>query len=308
MSGSASHTLSRRQLLGRVAAWSAGLGLAGAGAGAAQAYAPAQLNRMRSTLPGLNAPVTVALLSDLHYGPYIGERQVAGWVELTLSARPDLVLVLGDFCDVQLPNGLPAPLLRQLARLQAPLGVYGVWGNHDYGCFGRFEQPFTGPARADWATFRQAFREALQAGGLSILNNAGLLVRPDLWLGGIDDLTYGRPDPQLALQGAPGGTGLLLMCHEPDTLMTLADVPAWTPQGLAVSGHTHGGQIRLPLVGAPLVPSVYGQRFAQGWVQGDPARGRAGARGYVSRGLGLSGVPMRNLCPPEVVLLELSGR
>ena len=295
-------TLNRRQLLG----WSVGLGLVLAGTGTAQGYAPAQLNRVGAKLAGLQTSVRVALLADLHYGPYIGEKQLAGWVDLTLAARPDLILVLGDFCDVRLSGGLPTPLLRQLARLQAPLGVYGVWGNHDYDSFGQSAQHFTGPARPDWPQTRAAFQAALESGGLNILTNGGVLARPDLWLGGIDDLSCGRPDVAAALRLAPAGAAHLLMCHEPDTLMTLAAAPEWRPDGLAVSGHTHGGQIRLPGVGALKVPSAYGQRFAQGWVQGDPQNGWPGARGYVSRGLGLTGLPVRNLCPPEVVLLELS--
>ncbi len=299
--------LTRRQLLGRgVLGWSAGLGLTGSGIGAAQGYAPAGLSRVVARLPGLQRPLSVAVLSDLHYGPYIRERQVAGWVNLTLSARPDLILVLGDFCDVELGSALPAPLLRQLARLTAPLGVYGVWGNHDYGSFGRYERRVIGEIRSDWADVRAAFQQALAEGGLNILTNQGLSVRPDLWLGGVDDLSWGQPDTGAALRGAPTQAAQLLMVHEPDDLMGLAAVPAWRPDGLAVCGHTHGGQIRLPVLGALVVPSSYGQRFAQGWVRGEAMGGRPGALGYVSRGLGLSGVPFRNMCPPEVVLFALS--
>jgi uncharacterized protein len=293
--------LSRRQLLGL----GTSLGLLGAGVGTAQGYSAAQLSRVHTRLPGLQTPLSVALLADLHYGPYIRERQVSAWVDLTLGARPDLVLVAGDFCDVELGQGMPAPLLRQLARLQAPLGVYGVWGNHDYGSFGQHTRPLIGPAQDDWETVRHTFQTALTDAGLHILNNQGRLLRDDLWLGGIDDLTFGLPDAQAALQQAPGQAAQLLMVHEPDDLMTLAAVPAWRPDGLALCGHTHGGQIRLPFIGAPVLPSSYGQRFAQGWVQGEPADRKPGARGYVSRGLGLSGLPIRNLCPPEVVLFEL---
>lgn len=300
-----SSRLTRRELLGHVLGWGAGLSVLGAGTATAQAYAPARLTRLTTTLPGLNTPLRVAALSDLHYGPYIGERQLAGWVDLTLSAQPDLIVVLGDFCDVRLADGLPEPLLRQLGRLRAPLGVWGVWGNHDYGSFGHMYQRFTGPARADWAEARRSFQSALADVGLTILTNRGALVRPDLWLGGLDDRSQGHPDPQAALGPAPRQAARLLMVHEPDDLMDLAAVPAWTPGGLALCGHTHGGQIRLPLLGALAVPSGYGQRFAQGWVQGEPHGGKAAARGYVSRGLGLSGLPFRNLCPPEVVLFDL---
>ena len=299
--------LTRRQLLGRgVLGWGAVLGLTGAGIGATQGYAPAGLSRVAARLPGLRRPLSVAVLTDLHYGPYIREQQVAGWVDLTLNARPDLILVLGDFCDVNLGQNLPAPLLRQLARLTAPLGVYGVWGNHDYGSFGRYRRRVIGEIRGDWMDVRAAFQRALAAGGLKILTNQGLAVRLDLWLGGVDDLSWGQPDAGAALRGAPTGAAQLLMVHEPDDLMGLAAVSGWRPGGLAVCGHTHGGQIRLPGLGALVVPSNYGQRFAQGWVRGEAVGGGPGALGYVSRGLGLSGVPFRNLCPPEVVLLTLS--
>ena len=70
---------------------------------------------------------------------------------------------------------------------------------------------------------------------------------------------------------------------------------------LVLCGHTHGGQVRLPLIGAPIVPSKYGQRYAMGWVEGAHA-----TPAYVSRGLGVSGVPMRNLCQPEITLLDLT--
>ncbi|MDL2344246.1 metallophosphoesterase, partial [Deinococcus sp. MIMF12] len=98
-----------------------------------------------------------------------------------------------------------------------------------------------------------------------------------------------------ALAGAGEGQASVLLSHNPDLL---PDLPRRV--GLVLSGHTHGGQIRLPVVGAPVVPSRYGQRYAMGWVQG-----AHGTPGYVSRGLGVSGVPLRNLCPPEVTLLSL---
>ncbi|GGJ73944.1 metallophosphoesterase [Deinococcus aquiradiocola] len=293
--------LSRRQVL----AWGLGLGLAGTGVGAAQGYAPPELSRVQATLPGLESPLRVAVLTDLHYGPFIREAQVRAWVDLALGVRPDVTLVVGDFADVPLASGMPGPLARQLARLRAPLGVYGVWGNHDYGCFGRFDQPYSGGPRDDWQDVRERFRQELARGGLRVLTNEGLSLRPDVWLGGLDDLMWGAPDAQAALHGAPTQAAQLLMIHEPDALVPLAGTPAWRPDGLAVCGHTHGGQVRLPLLGAPVVPSAYGQRFAQGWVRGDPSGDRPGARAYVSRGLGLSGIPFRNLCPPELVLLDL---
>ncbi|MFD1731471.1 metallophosphoesterase [Deinococcus malanensis] len=131
--------------------------------------------------------------------------------------------------------------------------------------------------------------------GITMLRNEGRVVRDDLYLGGVDDLTTGDPDLLASLRGADGRATLLLS-HNPDLL---PDLPG--PVGLVLSGHTHGGQIRLPWLGALVVPSSYGQRYAMGWVQGafeTPA--------YVSRGLGVTGVPLRMLCEPELTLLTLT--
>ncbi len=276
---------------------SVGLGLLGSGLGLAQAYAPAQVNVHQAHLPGLNLPLRVALLTDLHYGRFIGLHQVRGWVSQALTTNADLILLLGDFVELDLNRGMPQAFLNELGRLQAPLGVYGVWGNHDYASFGvRQHRPEQTPE--DWHTLRSEFRSQLSRRGLQVLVNQGVRLRPDLFLGGVDDLYWGRPDAEAALQGAPDHAARLLMSHNPDELMHL---PA--SAGLVVSGHTHGGQIRLPLIGAPVAPSEYGQRFTQGWVRG--GLNGAGARGFVSRGLGVTGLPFRNLCPSEIVVLDL---
>lgn len=243
-------------------------------------------------LPGLTRPVRVALLTDLHYGLYIGAGSVREWVDATLAQRPDLILLGGDLLD----TGDPAaqePLLNELGRLRAPLGVYGVWGNHDYGSFGRYGSRRRGPGRDDWQQERTRLSAALGDQGVTMLRDEGRALRDDLWLGGVDDLWYGQPDPERALRGA-GTRATLLLSHNPDLLLTMAARP-----GLVLSGHTHGGQVRLPLLGALTVPAD--PRFTMGWVQGPQ-----GVSGYVSRGLGMSGVPLRNLCPPEITLLTLT--
>lgn len=288
--------LTRRQFLG--------YGLGGLAAsllgGAAQAYASAQLRREQVALRGLTSALRLAVLTDLHYGPLIGLAQVRSWVDLALSLCPDGFLLLGDFVDVALWEAMPAAYLAELGRLRAPLGAYGVWGNHDYGSFGRYRRLWQSQPPSDWEAARQQFAQALLVRGIRVLRNGGLPLRPDLYLGGVDDLWWGEPDAARALAAAPSGAARLLLSHNPDLLMNLDPQLLPPAQGLMLSGHTHGGQVRLPLVGALQVPSRYGQRFAQGWITGD-----TGARGFVSRGLGLSGLPLRNLCPPEIILLEL---
>jgi predicted MPP superfamily phosphohydrolase len=281
----------RRVLRGLLGGGLAVTALGGAGVAQAIHFGVA---RERATLPGLRSPLRAAFLTDLHYGLYVGARQVRAWVDATNAERPDLVLLGGDLLDTR-SDADPAPLLAELARLRAPHGVFGVWGNHDYGSFGRYAPRWRGPGQANWPGRRADLAAAFAGAGVTILRDAGRAVRDDLWLGGVDDFWQGQPDPAAALAGADGRATLLLS-HNPDLLPELPG-----RAGLVLCGHTHGGQVRLPLLGAPMIPSRYGQRYAMGWVQGAHA-----TPAYVSRGLGTSGVPFRNLCPPEITLLTLT--
>ncbi|THF86212.1 metallophosphoesterase [Deinococcus sp. KSM4-11] len=285
-------SLTRRRLLRALAGGGAAL-MATGGAGVAQAHT-LEVTAHTRPLRGLRSALRVAFLSDLHYGLYVGGGQIRRWVDAALAARPDLILLGGDYIDQRLRTS-PRPLIRELARLKAPLGVYGVWGNHDYGSFGKFASPYYGPAQADWAARRAQLAQDLGAEGITILRDQGVAVRSDLYIGGVDDLWNGTPDARTALAGA-GHLATILLSHNPDVL---PDLPV--AAGLVLSGHTHGGQVRLPLIGAPVVPSAFGQRYAMGWVQG-----AHGTPAYVSRGLGTSGIPFRNLCPPELTVLTLT--
>ncbi|PTA67080.1 metallophosphoesterase [Deinococcus arcticus] len=284
-------TVTRRRVLRALGGGGLGL-LAAGGLGTAQAYRFG-VTRHTRTLPGLEAPLRVAFLTDLHYGLYIGAGSVRAWVEATNRERPDVVLLGGDQLDSRMDEP-PEALLAELARLRAPLGVYGVWGNHDYGSFGFYGGRQYGPARGDWQGTRAQLEAAFANAGVTMLRNAGRPLRDDLYVGGVDDLWHGQPDVRAALAEA-GKRATLLVMHNPDLL---PELPGRV--GLTLCGHTHGGQVRLPFAGAVMVPSRYGQRFAMGWVEG-----AQGTPAYVSRGLGLSGIPFRNLCEPEVAVMEL---
>lgn len=285
---SGTQPVTRRRVLSLLGAGS----LAGAALGGAccsQVYRFG-LTREQQTLPGLRSGLRVAFLTDLHYGPFLRARSVRAWVRAANAQRPDLVLLGGDYLDVE-PGDTVQPLLTELRELRAPLGVYGVWGNHDYGSFGQ------GRRGLDWTAYREALRRALAGVGITVLRNEGRAVREDLFLAGVDDLTRGTPDLHQALRGATAHAGAtLVLSHNPDLL---PEVPAGV--GLVLCGHTHGGQVRLPGLGAPVVPSRYGQRYAMGWV-----RGAHDTPAYVSRGLGVTGVPVRLLCEPELTLLTLT--
>lgn len=264
-----------------------GLGLSAlAGSALAKAYSY-EVNRYRHALSGLGSPLRVVLLTDLHYGLYIGRRSVRAWVETALALRPDAVLITGDFVDRDGALPLP-PLFAELARLRAPLGVWGVWGNHDLGFFARTARR-EGQAPA---TVRGAFEERLRQAGVRVLCNAGVALRDDLFLAGVDDLRRGDARLAAALGQAPAGSAVLLLSHNPDLL---PEVPGRV--GLTLCGHTHGGQVCLPLAGPVVTSSRFGRRFAAGFVRGP-------APGFVSRGLGVTTVPFRWNCPPEVVAFD----
>ena len=241
----------------------------------------AEVTRHRLSLRGLREPLRVVQLSDLHYGPYLRAGSVRAWVAQALAVQGDLIVITGDTVD-RWSQGTLAPLVRALSALSAPLGVWACLGNHDHYRFG-----------ADLGALADALAEA----GITLLVNRGTLLRDDLYLAGVDDLSSGTPDLAAALGGAPGGAATLLMCHQPDyfPLMTL-------PADLTLAGHTHGGQVVLPFVGAPVTSSAYGERYLQGWAP--PPDGGFG-KAYVTRGLGVSTLPLRFNCPAELAVFDL---
>ena len=239
-----------------------------------------QVEAISAPLVGLRAPLRAAWLCDLHYGPFIGVGSVTAWVDATLELQPDIVLLGGDLVDA-VGRDDPRPLIDQLARLRAPLGVWSVWGNHDHRRL---------RTRGGIAAFEGALAEA----GITTLRNHGVQVRDDLYLAGLDDWREGRPDLTATLAGRPAGVPCLLLSHNPDALPRVPE-----DVDLTLCGHTHGGQVRLPFVGPIVTSSRYGRRFAAGWVRGP-------ALGYVSRGLGVSQLPVRVMCPPELTDLTLS--
>lgn len=240
------------------------------------------VSRHRLRLRGLEQSVRVVQMTDLHFGRLQRLRQVERWVDAAIDQAADLIVVTGDFVDHPIPKTDLDALVTALSRLRAPLGVFAVPGNHDHGSFKVQMTQLIAP---------------LEAVGIRFLVNQNVSLRPDLVLAGVDDLWLGKPDLQAALDGVSDGPAVILMAHNPDQLVI---VPARVD--LTLSGHTHGGQIVLPVVGALHTGSDYGQRFAQGFVR---AEGASGALGFVSRGLGTTLLPIRFGCAAELVVLDL---
>ncbi|NLG08310.1 MAG: metallophosphoesterase [Deinococcales bacterium] len=234
-----------------------------------------ELPRERRVIRGLREPLRLAFLTDLHLGPYLGRRQLEEWVAATVELEPDLVVFGGDIVDQEYDGDL-SEVVELLPRLRPPLGVVAVLGNHDRTRY------------RDLSPFRRALREA----GVTLLVNEGVQLRDDLYLAGLDDWRTGHPDIERTLAG--GGEGArVLLSHNPDVIPRLPD-----HVDLLLAGHTHGGQVRLPLLGPLVTSSEYGRRYAEGWVE-------APMPAFVSRGLGVTVLPFRLFCPPELVLLDL---
>jgi len=226
----------------------------------------------------------VAVMSDLHVGsPHRSLANLREIVATTNAERPDLIVVLGDLVIQGVAGGRfvePEPIAAELAALQAPLGVIAILGNHDWW--------YDGPR----------VRRALEANGILVLENQNmpLMYRgKSFWLCGLADLwTRGNRLTQ-TLAEIPDGDPVIVLMHNPDLF---PEIPARV--SLTLAGHTHGGQVNLPIIGRPIVPSKFGQRYAYGLVE------EGGRRLFVTGGIGTSIVPVRFRVPPEVVVLTLN--
>ncbi|MGQ9533233.1 MAG: metallophosphoesterase [Desulfotomaculales bacterium] len=242
------------------------------------------VERVEVPLPGLPAELdglTVAHISDLHYGfgRFRREEDVAEVTALVSALGPELIVFTGDLVDRWAgPERGKVPPLQGLA---APLGAYAVPGNHDR------------------HLGRQGLARLLAASGVELLVNRSMRLerngRP-FWLVGLDDPLTGNPDLTRAMAGVPPGDLKILLVHAPD----FAPRAVHAGIQLQLSGHSHGGQIRLPGIGALYCPPL-GRAYPLG------LRVVPGSHTlvYTSRGLGTTGVPFRLFCPPEVALLTL---
>jgi predicted MPP superfamily phosphohydrolase len=240
-----------------------------------------RLTRWRVPLPDLPKSLhglTIAHLSDFHVGPDVRAEFVAEALRLAMHHKPDLIALTGDYISHDWRN--LARIQRDLAALSAPLGVYACLGNHDSFC--------------DRARF---IRAGLTEAGIRVLSNEAepLKGHEGAWIVGLADPCTGRHDFDRALRHVPSGAFRLMLAHTPEVV----DAAAQLGVQLLLTGHTHGGQVNLPLIGPPVVPTRYGPRYAWGLFA------RGATRLVVNRGVGVVAPPVRFRCPPEVVLLTL---
>ncbi|MEO6594679.1 MAG: metallophosphoesterase [Planctomycetota bacterium] len=231
---------------------------------------------LRHGAEGLDG-LRVAFVSDVHAGSFLDESDLMGLFERIQATAPDLVLLGGDLintraCELQLFD-------RPLQLLRPRYGVFAVPGNHDH---------FWGTDIAHWVAF-------LEGNGVRVLVNRGCRIEHgggSLWLCGVDDLTEGTPDLARALQGRRAAEPAILLSHHPDFFFEAAAVDV----DLTLSGHTHGGQVRLA-GWAPIHHSRFG--YERGWFREN------GCRLYVGRGVGVTVLPIRIDAPPEIPMVTL---
>ncbi|MBT3070504.1 metallophosphoesterase [Rhodomicrobium sp. Az07] len=240
-------------------------------------------------------PLRIGVMTDIHaVEPWMPARRVGDIAARLTALKPDMIVLLGDYVNALRPRFVSRPVpvrewVAALAELSAPLGVHAVLGNHDW---------LSGEA--------PAIRRAFERAGIGVLENRAVRLShrgSRFWLAGVIDQmvspTCGIRDLETALDAVTGDDPLILLTHEPDIFHV-------TPKrvALTLAGHTHGGQVYIPFIGRPGLPRQYSGAnadFAYGHIERD------GRHMVVSSGLGLSGLPVRFLVPPEIVMITLRG-
>ena len=230
---------------------------------------PAQLDGVRA-----------GVLCDVHAGvPHMGLDKIQRAVDALNDRAPDVHLLLGDLLDSSQPwraRLRPEAVAAVLGRLRAPLGTLSVIGNHD------------------WRNSGDRMWRALEAEGITVLEDRAVELERGFWVAGLGDLRHRRPNVAEALSEVPAGAPVIVLTHDPDMFPAVPEHVA-----LTLAGHTHGGQVAIPFLRRPMLPSYYGERYARGHVV------EHGRHLFVSSGLGTSGLPIRLLAPPEVLVITL---
>ena len=245
--------------------------------------------RLRS-LPSSFEGMRIIQLSDIHLDEFTEPFLLRQAVAQINRMQPDMVLLTGDFVSFEISSrkfstASAWQCAEMLSELKCPQR-FAILGNHDH-----------------WLSGTEVTR-ALRANRIPVLINSCVPIERQgsrIWLAGMDDPVCGRPDPDKAMPVSIrdiDGQPLIVMCHAPDYADVLRAHPAGRSIGLMISGHTHGGQVRFPFVGALNLPPG-GRKYVEGLF-------RLGSMQlYVNRGIGTVGVPFRFQCPPELTVFRL---
>ena len=222
----------------------------------------------------------ICQITDVHHGPFTGLGFIKKVVEKVNSLNPGLVVLTGDYVDHSSKYIVPA--VSALCRLKSSNGVLAVLGNHDHWMDANLTQ------------------EVFNRYNVPVITNSHKLIEikdKAICVAGVGDLMEDSQDLKAAFYGVPADIPRILLSHNPDYAESM---PASERVDLVLAGHTHGGQVRMPFSIAPITMSMYGQKYAGGLVRS------ASGQVYVSRGIGVVGLPVRFNCPPEITIITLT--
>lgn len=229
----------------------------------------------------------IALISDFHFGPYTGAREIGAAVKAVNELNADMIALLGDFVSEPMSGSPQAgakkaePCAQVLSGLRSRLGSFAVLGNHDY------------------STDPELVASALEAHGIRVLRNSNRTVEQDgarVWLLGVNDAAASAARLDQALASIPASDPKILLVHEPD----FADYASGFDIDAQFSGHSHGGQIRIPGM-RPLWLPPLARKYYKGCYR------IRKLQLYTNEGIGTIGLPFRFCCPPEVTLVTLQA-
>jgi len=246
---------------------------------------------IKNLSPGLNG-LRIVQLTDIHHSQWMSIAWVRQIVDATNNLAPDIVALTGDY--VYRGIEYVAPVTKELARLSPRIGTLAVLGNHDWSDGGG-----------------ELTKRLFTSEKIPLIDNTRRYITPSrklvpsaregLCIAGVGDLWEDKCLYDDALANVPGGMPRILLSHNPD----VAEEPAFLESGhrvdLMLSGHTHGGQISIPGIGAPVTNSAHGQKYAKGLVQGP------NCPVFISKGLGMTVMPIRLGVRPEIAVIELQS-
>lgn len=270
----------REVLLGLVSAPLAAISATSAYAGyiAPYSYEVSKTDIHIRDLPASFEGFRIAQISDIHHSRIVPISEVERVVGIAQRAKPDLIVLTGDYTTTY--RRYIEPCAEALGNLSAPEGVWAILGNHDH---------YTDP---------ELTTRALERRKIGVLNNANTAIRRGsdvLQLAGIDDWSWNQTDWPRALNGLDAKRPSVLLSHQP----TVLDLAQTAGISLILSGHTHGGQVSLPFIGAPARYADNDFKYIRGRYE------RSGTQLYVSRGTGMIGLGVRFGAPPEIAILHL---
>lgn len=219
----------------------------------------------------------IVQFSDTHVGFHYTPKQLKDLVASINELKPDLIVFTGDLIDSPQNYKNTKQLSEILHKLQADYGKFWIYGNHDHGGYGT-----------------DLVHDIMEQANFNLLKNSHIPIRrgnEEIILAGIDDVILGMPDLYATLENVDEGLFTILLAHEPD----FADTTVNFPVDVQLSGHSHGGQVRLPFVG-----HLYTPTYAEKYIQGKYSFNKNRLLLYVNKGIGTTRLPFRFLCKPEI--------